>query len=378
MSFNHMDLNSDLQELLALEDQPIQFLSVYLDTSVNQDGQRTHSVYFKKKVSMLAKLQETAKGEAAAQEFRRNASRIEEFLATDLDKTAQSVALFCSLGRDYFKAIQIPVPVQNKFVVSTSPNLDVLIELAEESRHYCVVVLDQHSGRIFSVYLSRRLGDSRTLSEEIPGRNKVGGWSQMRYQRHRQDLIQHFMKDLAEELDRYVRREKPDSVVILGTQANTAEFRRRLGYNVSSRLLLTAPIPTHDDESELITKTRALIEAAGKQNGGKMVSRLYDRLCQDYMAVVGLDETLFSLQMGRLERLFISNRLAGRGYRCTHCEFVFSRDVGKCPYCGNSAEPVELRNRLEKLAERHDVSIELVNDPTFLDSLGGTGGFLKF
>jgi len=378
MGFNHMDLNSELHQLLALEDQPIQFLSVYLDTSVNQDGQRTHSVFLKKKASMLGKLQELAKGEAAGIEFRRNVGRIENFVAGELEKRSHGAAIFCSVGREFFKALQLPVPVPNKFVVSTSPNLDILIELAEESRHYCLVVLDQHSGRIFSVFLSRRAGDPQTINEEIPGRNKMGGWSQMRYQRHRQDLIQHFMKDLAEQLDRFTRREKPDQIVILGTQANTAEFRRRLGPDVSNRVLLTAPIPAHEDEGELIAKTRLLIEEAGKQNGDKMVSRLYDRLCQDYMAVVGLGETLFSLQMGRLERLFISNRLSGRGYRCTHCDFIFSRDVGKCPYCGNPAQPVELRNRLEKLAERHDVPIELVGDPTFLDSLGGTGGFLKF
>ncbi len=378
MSFNHVNLNSELRKLLSLEDQNEQFLSVYLDTSVNQDGQRTHLIFFKKRASILGKLIEHEKGEPAGRVFRKNIARIEEYLVHQLDKRTQGLAVFCSEGRNFFQALQLPVRVRDKFVVSTSPNLDILIELAEESHRCCMVVLDQHSGRIFSVHLSNQPDDATSLSEEIPGRTKVGGWSQMRYQRHRKDMIQHFMKDLAEELERHVRREQPDCIVVLGTQSNTAEFRRRLSADLDRKILLTTSIPAHENDQELVAKVRGLIEEAERLEAQRMVTRLYDRLCQDHKAVVGLDETLFNLQMGKLERLFISEGLNGRGYRCTHCDFIFSRDVGKCPYCGNSAEPVELRNRLEKLAEHHAVPIELVGDATFLDSLGGTGGFLKF
>lgn len=378
MSLNHVNLNAEIQELLALDDQRTQFLSVFLDTSVNEEGQRTYPVFFKKKASLLTKLQEHEKGEQAAKEFKENVARVESYLSQQLDRTTQGAAIFCSVGRDYFKALQLPVSVRNKFVVSTSPNLEVLIELAEESRHYCLVALDQHSGRIFSVYLSNRPSEARSLSEDVPGRTKVGGWSQMRYQRHRKDLIQHFMRDLAEELQRYVQREKPDSIVVLGTQANTSAFSRHLSSELSNRVLFTGPIPAHEDDLDLASKVRLMIQEAEKKKGEKLVSRLYERLCQDYMAVVGLDETLFNLQMGKLDRLFISEGLDGHGYRCIHCDFIFSRNPVKCPYCGNEAERVELRNRLEKLAEHHDVPIELVGDATFLDSLGGAGGFLKF
>ncbi len=373
-----MNLKQELEELLSLEDGDHLFLSVYLDTSVNSDGQRTHSVFLKKKVSMLSKLQRHAKGERALREFRENVKKIEEYLTQQLQRDTRGAAVFSSTGRGYFKALQLPAPVRNKFAVSTSPNLDVLIELIEESRHYAVVVLDQQSGRIFSIHLSDHPGRETSLSEDVPGRTKVGGWSQMRYQRHRKDLIQHFMRDFAEQLERFTRNEKPDGLVLLGTQMNLSEFRRHLPQHLLDKIFLTSSVPAHDDEQELVVRVRELIENAEERESAAALAEFYDRLCPDYRTVIGLDETLFNLQMGKVERLFISDRLNGQGYRCTNCDFVFCRDVHKCPYCRGAAESVDIRNRLEKLAEHHGANLELLSEPSFLDEFGGVGGTLKF
>lgn len=200
----------------------------------------------------------------------------------------------------------------------------------------------------------------------------------MRYQRHRQDHIMHFMKDFAEILENHVRREQPHSIALLGTPSNIAEFRKYLSAETQRRILLSRSIPPHKDEKDLISKVKGYLRGAEKEKARETVTQLYDRLCQDYLAVVGLDETLFNLQVGRLERLFVSNQLNSRGFRCTHCNFIFSTALDSCSYCQGRVEEVEIRNRMEKLAEHHDVAIDVVPENTFLDSLGGVGGFLRF
>lgn len=373
-----MDLKRELDELLSLEDGEPLFLSVYLDTSVNPDGQRTYGVFLKKKTSLMTKLQRHKRGETGVRELRENIRRLEAYLAEHLKSETRGLALFCSTRRGYFKALELPVPVRNKFAVSTSPNLDVLIELVEESRHYAITVLDQHSGRIFSLHLSDRPGPETSLSQNVPGRTKVGGFSQMRYQRHRKDRIQHFMRDFAEQLERFDRREKPQGLVLLGTHENVSEFKRRLPRHLLEKVVLTRGIPAHEDEQDLISQVRRFVEQIEAQESHAALSQFYDRLCQDYLTVVGLDETLFNLQMGKVERLFVTDRLAGRGYRCINCDFVFCRNVHKCPYCTGPAEAVDIRNRIEKLAELHGAQLELLDEPSFLDELGGVGGMLKF
>ncbi len=373
-----MDLKRELEELLSLEDGEDLFSSVYLDTSVSSDGQRTHSLFVKQKIGLLTQVLRHRKGEAAVREFREHVASIEEYLNQKLERDTRGLALFCSTRRGYFKALQLPVPLRNKFAVSSSPNLDVLIELAEEQHQYAVAVFDQHSGRVFSIHLNRHAGREASLSEDVPGRTKVGGWSQMRYQRHRKDLIQHFMRDFAEQLDQFDRRVKPRGLVLLGTQENLAELKRHLPQHLEEKVVLARSLPDHEDDQELIEKVRGFVEEFEAKQSEAALARFYDRLSQDYQTVIGLDETLFNLQMGKVERLFISDSLNGQGYRCTHCQFVFSRDVHKCPYCRGSAEPVDIRNRIEKLAEHHGAYLQLLDEATFLDEFGGVGGMLKF
>jgi peptide subunit release factor 1 (eRF1) len=186
------------------------------------------------------------------------------------------------------------------------------------------------------------------------------------------------MKDFAERLHRHVTKEKPASVVLLGTAENLAEFRRHLNSETTNRIVLSRNVPKHSDDKDLIARVQEYLIEVESAATRRSVAELYDRLCQDYLAVAGMDETLFSLQIGKLERLFISDQVSEKGHRCTHCDFVFSQEVSKCMYCGGLVEPVELRNRMEKLAEHHEVPIDLVTEPTFLDSLGGVGGFLRF
>ncbi len=373
-----MNLQKELDELLALGDQKTPFLSVYLNTSVNAEGQRTYPVFLRKKIALLSKLQEHGNVENNLREFRRNVELVEAYLRDELARETRGVAIFSSAARDYFKALQLSVEVPNKFSVSTSPNLGILIELAEGNQHYCLAILDQHSGRILSFYLFDLHGEAELVDETVPGRTKVGGWSQMRYQRHRSALIDHFMKEFAESLADYVRREDPDSIILLGTDSNLARFQRHLSSEVRDRILLTRNLPAHADDNELIEQVSGYISEAQSQAQQQTEEQLYDRLCQDHLAVVGLDDTLFNLQMGKLERLFISRQLQTRGYRCTNCHFIFSSSLDQCHYCQGPVEPIELRNRIEKLAEHHDVPIDVVSPRSFLDSLGGLAGFLRY
>lgn len=374
-----MNLNEALQELLSLEDQDGQFLSIYLNTSVNQQGKRDYGLFFDKQLSRLEKaLPQEEDGEARLKLFHADVDRARRYLNLELRKDTCGVAILVSAARRYFRALQLPLPVRNKLVLSRSPNLDILIELAEENEHYCVALLDQHSGRIFSVYLYHVLATSSMRDDRVPGRTKVGGWSQMRYQRHRKDHILHFMRELAELLERFVRREKPDRIILLGTPANVSEFRKHLGANLARKIALTRRIPTDVDEAELVSKIRASIEEMKVYQDRETAEKLYQQLWQNYRAVVGLEGTLYNLQMGKLEKLIISNFLDGRGYQCSKCDFLFGQKIRRCTYCRGIIREVDIRNRLEKIAEQQKVEIEVLSQPTFLDSVGGAGGFLKF
>lgn len=367
-------LHETLQELLNLENQA-QFISVYLDTSVNQEGKRKHWIFFKKRVNELEKLLEE-RGNHAIKPFREKIKRIEDYINYQLNEDSRGLALF--IGPDYFRAVQLPVPIPNKMVVGQSPDLDVLIELLEENRHFAAVLLDQHTGRIFSVYLYDVLDSLEIADRLVPGRTKAGGWSQMRYQRHRKDHIQHFMKELAELLERFVRAEKPDALILLGAHENVAEFRKHLPDEIGRKILFEENVPVQIPEAELLSRIREDIKQAAAKKDQETANRLYEHVSQGYRAVAGLADTLSNLQMGKIGRLLISRNFSARGPRCSRCAYVFGEKTDTCSHCGGPTTEVDLRSEMAKLAERHKAEIEIIHGQTFLDSVEGIGGFLRF
>ncbi|RPI20322.1 MAG: hypothetical protein EHM61_27280 [Acidobacteria bacterium] len=372
------EIRNLLEELLDLEESSHLFVSLYLDTSVNAEGQRVHPIYLKQKASDLQHVIAAAKGEAGLREFRDNLLQIESFLAQSLEKTARGVAVFSSRGRGYFRALQLPVSVRNKIAASAAPNLDVLIEILQQNRHFCVVVFDQQSARIFSVYLTDIVRKRQLSNPALPARNLPGSSSKVRYERRTRDVVQHFLKDLAEEIENLMRTEKTQGLVLLGTQANIAELRKFLSAEIDKQLLLTQNPPAGTSDSQLLDSVLAEVQRRQQMLSRQTLEQLYDRLSHDYLSAAGLEATLFNLQQGKVHTLVLSSPFAQRGKKCPRCGSLFTLSSNECTYCRTPTVEVDLRNQMEKLAEHHGAKIEIIQEPSFLDHLDGVGVLLRF
>src|SRR5436309_1385938 len=61
-------------------------------------------------------------------------------------------------------------------------------------------------------------------TDDVPGRHDQGGWSQARFQRHTEKLVAEHLKEVAEELDRRVRRMRSPQVIVVSSEEVRAEF----------------------------------------------------------------------------------------------------------------------------------------------------------
>src|ERR671936_476 len=68
--------------------------------------------------------------------------------------------------------------------------------------------------------------------EEQHGRHDQGGWSQARYQRHIEKLVQEHLKGVAEELDRNRKRMRAPKNVLVGSEELRREFTDELSKEV--------------------------------------------------------------------------------------------------------------------------------------------------
>ncbi len=369
---------SDLDQILAIGSTDHVFLSVFLGTSPQEKNKRETGIFLKKKIRQFEKFY--AGQPARLAEFKRNADRLRRWLDEDLADDTRGVAVFSSVDRGVFRTFELADRLPNRFVVGNSPAVGPLAQIVEDHTHHCIVLVDQKHGRILSVYLWRVL-EEKELREDVPAKIKVGGWSQMRFQRHHHDKVTHFLKDLAEELTEFVAKECPDDVVLLGQERILAEFVRLLPVSIQRKVILTDQMGMTTTGADVVRRLRPLIEAELARSVEGLLGRLEDQIRHDRLAVGGLEETLGCLQEGRVETLVVSRDLSRRGLRCTGCGWLFATtDKPACDWCSGALEGVDLSEQMVEMTEKHRTPIEFVQvaDGDFMSYMDGVGAFLKY
>ncbi len=366
-----------LNDLRALGDGKL--YSVYLDLSVGSNGQRSHEVFLKKKESQFLELI----GDDAAERGRFEAAlrAVRGWLDAGYDGSSPGAALFLSADGKLLEALHLPAQVENLFAIKAGAALVPVARMVEDYDHHAVTVLDNTRARILSVYLNKAEGEESYADETIPPRTRGGGWSQARFQRHRADHVQHFHTELAEHLQRFVKRHGSDDIILLGTEEATSDFQRELPPALRERIRFVRSASPEEPTSALLKRIKTLLAEEQAREDEAVLQRLERRVREDYLAVGGVRATLQELQSGRVETLVLGRSLPRQGRQCARCAFVLADGEVVCPYCGGELGPVDLYEKMVELAERHDAKVEFLEgdaEAELLRRMNGAGAFLKF
>jgi peptide chain release factor subunit 1 len=369
----------DLQRLISREAGERPVLSLFLDMSVNSDNKRTHQIFLNQKRAQFDELDSDRENHhrvAIGASF----ARIEQWLAEGYQEENRGAVLYTEVGGDWFEAMQFPVPIQNRLVLGERPVISPLAEVLESYDHHGVILLDREHVRILSIYLGTLLDEIEVRGDPFPTPHAVqaGGYSHKRFQRRKDEETKSFFKDFSREVEEFVRRYKPDDLVILGTEENVAKFRDLLPEKLSGMVVYTGPMGVDDPASEVMQRLEPHLLAERERESREAVETLLERVAQDYMATAGVQATLTALQEGKVDTLVISRNLERSGARCAQCGFVFAREVPSCQYCG-STETVEVdaAEELIRLAETQGAEVEFV-DGGAMGDLRGVGALLRF
>src|SRR3954464_7226608 len=132
--------------------------------------------------------------------------RIARWFDDDFERDgAHGVVVFAAGLDNFWAALSLPEPVPARFNVGHELYLAPLVPVVARADGTIVAVVGREQDDRVRLRAGRleEIGD---YSEETPGRHDQGGWSQARYQRHIDKLVQDHIKDVAEVLDRSRRR----------------------------------------------------------------------------------------------------------------------------------------------------------------------------
>ena len=127
-------------------------------------------------------------------------------------------------------------------------------------------------------------------------RTQVGGWAQMRYQRHVDNLHQHHAKDVVNALDRIVREEGIENVIIAGDEVIIPLLREHMSHELAKKTEDTMPLDIRTPEQEIMERTLETFSARDAEIDKERVAELKDAVRGTGLGVAGAADTLAALR----------------------------------------------------------------------------------
>ena len=364
--------NTDVKELSDVYDSENRdsFISLYLDMD-----SLDNKFVGRRKSTCKSVLKEDKE---LSDNFENTMQIIEEHLNKGgREKGQKGLAMFASNIHDFFRAYKLAMPVENLLVVDTSPYIRPLARLVDEYEAFGLVLLDSQRAKIY-VVSSGKVGYKKKKAKDIINKHKKGGMSQARFQRLRKGAINHFLKDVAEDVEKVFLNEDIVKIVIAGSGNAKIMFKNILPSAIKSKIVDVIDMDFDEAEDRLVSKAEEIVLEDEKATSERNVSRLSAEILRNGLAVHGLKETMEAVIKGQIELLLVSKGYKIRGWICEKCQAVDSGVKDRCPYCGSRTSEVDVIEEIIEFAERTDTKIEFVGDNPILAELGGVGGLLRF
>lgn len=367
-----------LKKLAQVDPTESPFISVYLNAEPNEHGRDDFQVFLKKQLKEnLSKYEEET---PERESFERDAERIEEYMKK-IDPATDGVAIFaCSGADDFFQAIEFSVPFENnRFFVFDRPHLFPLARLIEQNPIYALLLADTNSAQIY-VYQRGRALEKEEIESAKTNRTEVGGWSQMRYQRHIDNLHMHHAKDVIEELDKIVRSDNIKQIILAGNEDVIIPIlRENLTKELEEKVIGTLRLDIDTPEKELFDQAEQLIKQNDTLEDKKKIDSLNEQNFADGLAVTGVEKTLSALENGQVQELYMSANFNEIEYHIDTVKKILKAYApGEDEEMPNAHEPRQIADLLVRQAVESADNIRFIEDNNLLEKFGGVAALLRY
>lgn len=375
-----MPLENLLEKLSSFEPKGLPVISLYLNAQADEHGRHNFDVVVRKELNERARTYEP--DTPARNSFDEDMVRINRYLEQEVAAATKGIVMFtCGGDNDFFQAAQLEVPIEhNRVFVYDRPHVYPLARLLDQYQRYAVVLADTNTARIFVFALGKTV-DQEEVKNVKTNRSQVGGWSQMRYQRHIDNYHQQHAKEVIEALERVVREDKIDHVILAGDEATIIPLlRAELSKELSEKVIDTINLNVNTPEHELLESTIKAYRKHDAVSDLEKVQELMDEYRSGGLGVVGVSETLAALSNGQVEELLISATVSNIQFERAEVEQVLAAyaagdGVGKAV----ELEPRTVADELINRAHQHSsAKVTFIEDHSLLENVGGVGALLRY
>lgn len=277
--------------------------------------------------------------------------------------------------------------------------LDPLLHMTREKEIYGLIVLDKSDADIGTLS-GKRTESLKHIESLVPGKTKKGGWSQARYQRVREGLLNDHLKKTAELATAFFREMKDMRGIIVGGPGPIKDMflnEEHLPTDIKNKVLgvVDTSYTGEFGLKEMVARAEDILAEASITRERRLLERFFSELAKDTgLATYGIKETLKALEMGAVDILILSEDFDWLkiSFECPSCKEKLDKFVkrdGKsavpCPKCGTAMQAGEEFDGAEKLSEfagHMGTKVEIVSvdsrEGEQLQAMGGIAGILRY
>jgi len=383
-----MSLTDQLARLAAFGPAPYPVVSLYLNAQPGPTGRDQFHTFVRKEFSARSRTYPANSPERESLD--RDLEKIGKYLDSDIDPSANGVAIFACAAGELFEAVQFTAPIdQHSLYIGDQPHLYPLARIESQFPRYAAVLADTNTARIF-VCATGELISEQEVKGTKTRRTSQGGWSQARYQRHIENFHLHHAKEVVEALERVVQQEAIDAILIAGDEVILPLLREQMPKHLSEKIVDNVKIDTYAPADEVLKTSLAAMKRVREQSEREKVEAAIGSYRAGGLGVVGPEDTLDALINGQVDELLIAStvrELQGVAEGSAVQAVAAIGGSGDEPLvetvaAGEAAEAapdtVRFADELITKATQTSSRITFVEDSSLLADYGGVAALLRF
>lgn len=197
----------------------------------------------------------------------------------------------------------------------------------------------------------------------------------MRYQRHVDNNYLHHAKEVVEMLDRIVREEAAEYIILAGDEVIIPLLREHLPVHLERKIIDILRLDIRTPEHEVLKETMEALREHNLQSDAEKVRLLLDDYRAGGLAMVGFRDTARALEHGQVDELLLS-----ASAREIRDDFgVFDEVVIPTDRSVSGGAPHLLAaDLLVTRARNTGARVTFIEDSELLADVGGVGALLRY